>query len=65
MEERIMKKAYSRPAIFLEGVVTMDIIAASTQNLNDAVDYSEGGTLTGARRRSIWDADDEEDGKTE
>ena len=59
-----MKKTYNSPAIYLEGVITMDIIAASTtQNLNEANDYSEGGTLTGARHGSVWD--EEEDDKTE
>ena len=57
-----MKKIYKSPELVVVKVSTITMIATSTPvNLKDAEEYEEGGELSGARRRSVWDEWDDEE----
>ena len=58
-----MKKIYNSPVIKVVKITTIGMIATSqTQPLSGADSYTEGGTLSGARRArfSDWDFEEEE-----
>ena len=59
----MMKKAYINPETIIMQIATMGMIATSqTQSLTtDVEEYEEGGTLTGARKSSVWDDEEEEE----
>lgn len=57
-----MKKTYKNPTIKVVKVKTIGMIATSQtqRSLRGASSYTEGGTLSGARRSSFTDWDEEE-----
>jgi len=57
-----MKKIYNSPELKVVKIATMGMIAASAgESLGSAAEYTEGGTLSGARGYNAWGEDDEED----
>lgn len=54
-----MKKTYISPETISLEISAMTILAGTTVNLNNASDYSGGGTLSGARGFSAWDEDED------
>ena len=56
-----MKKTYKNPTIKVVKVKTIGMIATSQtqRSLSGASSYTEGGTLSGARRSSFTDWDEE------
>ena len=54
-----MKKTYISPETISVEISTMSILAGTTVDLNSADEYSEGGTLSGARGYGAWDSDED------
>ena len=55
-----MRKAYISPEIMEIESEAIEMLAVSQlQDLNDATDYTEGGTLSGARIDDFFEGDNE------
>ena len=59
----IMKKIYNSPELKVVKISTVTMIAGSQPvNLADAEEYTEGGELSGSRRRyNAWDDEELEE----